>query len=79
MFEHRIQVLSSAKNIILENWINNTKIIEIFTKYKIESEYFGHTFAKEIINNYLGLAAGDSNSKACMMLDDMINFLKQKK
>lgn len=77
MFEKKIQILKNSRKSILENWINNQKIIDVFCKYQIDSNYFSQTFAQKIIDNYLELAA--ENVEVCITLDDMLNFLKQKK
>ena len=78
MFERRLEVLLQNQDKIKSTWFENDSVSELFEQHGVDKKQFENTYASSMIDTYLKIASGDAHLSSCILLDDLIEYLKQK-
>lgn len=78
MFERRLEVLLQNQDKIKTIWLGSELVSALFESHGVNKEQFETVYANSMISTYLKIAAGDAHLSSCVLLDDLIEYLKQK-
>ncbi len=69
------QLLETAQSLILERWLQNTTIREIFKHHRISLDKFSILFAPKIIEYLIGVIGGENLSGECPVMSKFVRYM----
>ena len=81
MFENlkkNITLLKESKINIMQSWISNKDVLRVLTSYNITKEVFIKDYAFGIFEYYVGILEERYAIGDCPVINDLLNFLKEK-
>ncbi|MEA3553831.1 MAG: PAS domain S-box protein [Campylobacterota bacterium] len=73
-----LALLKESKINIMQSWISNEDVLKVLTKYDISKEVFIKDYAFGIFEYYIGILENSFLTGDCPVIDNLLNFLKEK-
>ncbi len=73
---HVKDVLTEAKETILNEWISQKQCASIFERHSIDSKWFKAYYASAVFDYFMGVVAGDMELGQCPVMKEFIAYLK---